>query len=42
MENIIPEDNLENKLNYQILFPFPFYEEPEVIVSPHQKKMGRW
>jgi len=38
MENIIPEDNLENKLNYQILFPFPFYEVPKVTVSPHQKR----
>ena len=38
MENIVPEENLENKLNYQILFPFPFHEVPKVTVSPHQKR----
>ena len=38
MENITPEENLENKLNNQILIPFPFYEVPKVIVSPHQKR----
>jgi hypothetical protein len=38
MENIIPEENLENTLNNQILIPFPFYEVPKVVVSPHQKR----
>jgi FkbM family methyltransferase len=38
MENIIPEENLENTLNNQIFIPFPFYEVPKVVVSPHQKR----
>ena len=38
MENILPEERSENKLNDEILISFPIYEIPKVITPSQQKR----